>query len=71
MSRPVKTSTVETMGRALRGTFVRGIMAMNILMMIESIRGYPLVLSKLAVISVITLSPNMRIPATAVAQSRM
>lgn len=38
-SRPEKSSMVETMGRALRGIFVRGMMAMNMLIRIERERG--------------------------------
>ena len=69
-SRPEKSSIVETMGRALRGTFVSGIIAMKMLMRMERARGYPDVPMILDVISSLTSSPNMRIPATAVDKSR-
>jgi hypothetical protein len=68
-SRPVSASIVLTIGRAFRGSFVRGITAMKILMSNESALGYPDVSRIFAVISSLTASPNMRIPATAVAAS--
>lgn len=69
-SRPVNTSMVETIGRALRGTLVSGMIAMKMLIRMERLRGYPEVLMMFAVISSMTPSPNINIPATAVAQSR-
>lgn len=39
-SRPRKSSRVETMGRALRGILVRGMMATQMTMKIESQAGY-------------------------------
>lgn len=70
-SRPAKTSIVLTMGRAFKGSFVNGIMAIRMLMKTALPLGYPLVPIMFEVISSITSSPNMRIPATAVAASNI
>lgn len=68
--RPNHNSISPTIGRALSGSLVRGTMAMKPQRAIERPRGYPVWLRILAVISSITLSPNIRSPITAVKQSR-
>jgi hypothetical protein len=67
--RPSRTSTVLMMGRALRGIFVRGTMAIKAHMRNVRTRGYPAVLRMFEVTASITSSPNMRMPATAVVAS--
>lgn len=68
-SSPAKTSIVLTMGRALRGNLVSGIMEMKTLISIEKNLGYPSVPMRFDVISSLTSSPNISMPATAVAAS--
>lgn len=58
--RPVRTSMVEKMGRAFRGSLVSGIMAMKMVKRTDRAWGYPGVPIRLDVISSITPSPNMR-----------
>lgn len=67
--RPRRTSMVDIIGRPFRGTFVKGMMAMKMQIRTLSVLRYPEFPIMFAVTSSLTLSPNIRSPATAVAAS--
>jgi hypothetical protein len=71
VSRPKRTSSVLTIGRAFNGIFVNGMMAMQMAMKTLIPSGKPAVRKMLLVISSLTPLPNIRIPAHAMPTSSM
>lgn len=67
---PNRTSAVEIMGLAFRGTLVSGIIAMTPHSRYVRARGYPAVRRMFEVMASKTSSPNMSRPATAAVMSR-
>lgn len=71
VSRPKRTSSVLTIGLALSGILVNGMMAIQMAIKTDMPGGNPGVRKMLLVTSSLTPSPNMRIPAQAIPTSMM